>query len=442
VTFSGNFSTKLLTRRKNMKKIVIASVLISLFTISSLLQAKIKSTSSIEDFPSTEYRVGLFMDTVVDLEKITHIIVVGSAVKEDSDQFFQSGISRAMRFKELYPDHQVVILSSPDVLNSEDSDVFLKYNVLVIKKVLEKFTAKNMLQEMNLFKSIASFDFYGHASPWALKIGDSHAAFSPYENEAALIDLRAKFLPNAFVTLSACSTGFMIAPDLSEILKIPVAGTLSSSVFETIKSDGFWYKEEDAIKQNDVFSNIISYKHKVLCSLGFCTRMKSSRENYNSYWGHYTEGGLSFSKFFCNFDNSDGRCERGMAKSIYALPSILALHNDSNADEFKKVVYDWLCSTGKNKDYFNNCIVGIEQAIARYDFIYQSHPTNELMCDFKSCNTSVVCQFTPDDDPIPRSCHLKTPINPEPTNITREFLSFMKGYNDLNATDPPTNIRK
>ena len=435
---SGKFFTNQLTRRKNMKIAVIASVLISFLAFSTYIQAKIKSTTSLEDFPSTEYRIGLFMDTALDLEKITHIIVVGSAVKEDSDQFFQSGISRALRFKELYPDHQVVIMSSPDVLNSEDLDIFIKYNILVVKKVLEKFTAQNMLIEMNLFKSIASFDFYGHASPWALKIGDTHAAFSPYENQAALIELRNKFLPNAFVTLNACSTGFMIAPDLSEILKIPVSGTLSSSMFETIESDGFWYKEEDSHKENYVLSNKTSYNQNVLCSLGFCTRMKSSRENYNSYWGHYTEGGLSFSKFFCNFDNSDGHCERGMAKSIYALPSIIDLHTDSNTEDFKKVVYDWLCSTGVSKNYFNKCITGIEESIARYDLIYQSHPTNELMCDFKSCTATVICQFTPNDDPIPGSCHLKTPLNPEPTNISREFLSFMKGYNDLNMPIPPS----
>jgi hypothetical protein len=382
------------------------------------------------------------MDTILDLEKITHIIVVGSAVKEDSDQFFQSGISRALRFKELYPDHQVVIMSSPDVLNSEDSDVFLKFNVLVVKKVLEKFTAKNMILEMNIFNSIASFDFYGHASPWAMKIGDTRAAFSPYENEAGLKELRRKFIPNAFATLNACNTGFMIAPDLSEILQIPVAGTLTSSMFETIESDGFWYKEEDFNKKNYVLSNKTSYGRSVLCSLGFCTRMKSSRENYNSYWGHFTEGGISFSKFFCNFDNTDGRCERGMAKSIYALASILPLHNDSNTEDFKKVVYDWLCSTGKNKDYFNNCITGIEDAIARYDLIYQSHPTNELMCDFKSCNATVICKFTSSEDPIAGSCHLKTLINPEPTNITREFLSFMKGHNDLNSHHSQNNILK
>ena len=420
---------------KQFKLTTILFLVLSIMSIS-LVHAKIQSPSSVEDFPSTEYRIGLYMDTILDVDKITHIIVVGSAVKEDSDQFFQSGVSRAFRFKEIYPDHQVVIMSSPDVLNSEDEEVFAKYNVIVIKKVLEKFTAQNMLIEMNLFNKIASFDFYGHSSPWALKIGDTHAAFSPYENVDALKLLRSKFLPNAFVTLNACNTGFTIAPDLSEILRLPVAGALTSSMFERIESDGNWYKEEDANPQNYVEINKYSYNQTQLCSLGLCTRMKASRDNYNSYWGHYTEGGLSFNKFFCNFNNNNDSCEKGMANSLYAFPSVIPLHIDSTLDEYKRVVYDWLCSTGNTNDYFNKCVKGIEDSIVRLDLVYQSHPHNELMCDFKSCNATVVCQFDQANDPLPGTCHLVTPQNPEPTNTTREFLSLMKGYDELNTPVP------
>lgn len=385
-----------------------------------------------KDFPSTEYRVGLYQDLVIDIDKITHIIVVGSAVKEDSDQFFQSGLARAYRYKELYPDHQVVIMSSPDVLNVTDDEVFSKYNVVVCKKVLEKFTAKNLMLEMNFFNHIASFDFFGHSSPWAMKIGDHNAAFSPYENVSDLKLLRNKFLPDAYVTLNACNTGFMIAPDLSEILRIPVAGSLTSSMFEKIESDGHWYKEDDSHTDDEVDLNKYSYKQNVLCSLGLCYRMKPSRSNYSSVWGYFQEGGLSFNKFFCKFNNQDRRCERGMANSLYSFPSVTPLNSNSNADEFKSVVFDWLCSTGRDSDYFSNCINGIENAVARYDLVFQSHPTNELMCDFGSCHAKVICQTDPVNGPILGTCHLQTVINPEPTNIAREFISMMKGFEDLN----------
>jgi hypothetical protein len=424
-----------------MKKCILSSflffVLILFFSIirTPAVQASGLSPSESEDFPSTEYRIGLYQDIIIDLDKITHIIVVGSAVKEDSDQFFQSGLSRGYRYKELYPDHQVVVMSSPDVLNTTDDQVFEKYNVVVIKKVLEKFTAKNMLIEMNLFNHIASFDFFGHSSAWAMKIGDMNAAFSPYDHITALKLLRTKLLPNAYVTLNACNTGFNIAPDLSEILKIPVAGALTSSMFERIEADGHWYKEADAHKGAYVEQNKYSYNQTVLCSLGLCNRMKPSRENYNSVWGHFTEGGLSFSKFFCKFNNSDGHCERGMANSLYGFPSVLPLSSKASSEEFKAVVYDWLCSSGSDRDYFSKCVAGIEQAIARYDLVFQTHPSNELMCDFKSCNAKVVCQNDPVNGPILGTCHLKTPENPEPTNAAREFISLMKGFDDLNKPE-------
>lgn len=416
-----------------MKKSMVSFCLIYFFfTICfSLVHADTQRESESQDFPSTEYRVGLFQDLIIDLDKITHIIVVGSAVKEDSDQFFQSGIGRAYRYKELYPDHQVVIMSSPDVLNVGDEEIFLKYNVVVIKKALEKFTAKKMLNEMNIFNRIASFDFYGHSSTWGMKIGDRNAAFSPNEHIKALRILRNKFLPDSYVTLNACNTGFIIAPELSEILKIPVSGALTSSMFERIESDGKWYKEEDSRQRNMVVTNKYSYNQTVLCSLGLCTRMKSARSNYSSVWGYFKEGGLSFSKFFCKFNNDDGHCERGMANSLYSFPSVIPLALNSTADIFKEVAFDWLCSTGKNSEYFSKCVEGIKDAIARYDLVFQSHPDNELMCDFKSCNAKVICREDPVNGPILGTCHLKTPINPEPTNVTREFISLMKGFDDL-----------
>ena len=45
-------------------------------------------------------RVGLYKDSSLDTTKITHIVVIGSAVKEDSNQFFQSGVIRAEKYKQ------------------------------------------------------------------------------------------------------------------------------------------------------------------------------------------------------------------------------------------------------------------------------------------------------------------------------------------------------
>lgn len=384
-----------------------------------------------------EYRIGLYKNNneELDSQKITHIIVIGSAIKEDSDQFFQSGVSRAQRYKELWPDHQIVIMSSPDVKGASDEQVFEKYKIPVVKLVYKKFTAPLLLGEIGEFEKIASLDFYGHASPWAMIIGKSSATFDPSVHISALKQLRPKFLPDAYVTLNGCNTGFYLAPDLSRGLALPVSGSLTSSMFERIESDGFWYKEEDWNDSGYVLTNRFSYKTNQSCSLGLCTRMKSSRGNYSSFWGTFSHGGLSFDKFFCNYENNqDGRCERGMAMSLFSFPSVLPINLESSKGDYKKVVYDWLCSTSKSKSYFRKCVNGIEDAVARGDLEYQSHPTNELICDFNSCHAKVVCKFkTLQEGPIPGSCNIETVPNITPKNVATEYLNIMKGFGYIKA---------
>lgn len=419
-----------------MKLKIFFTLLVLILGVScnqSLVEGQTQNNVELEAIRRGEYRIGLYQDTDFDPEKITHIIVVGSAVKEDSDQFFQSGLSRAYRYKELWPDHQVVIMSSPDVKGASDEEVFEKFNIPVVKLVDKKFTANLLLEEIGAFTKISSLDFFGHSSPWAMKIGKLNAAFDTTAHTKILTNLRKNFLPDAYVTLNGCNTGFYLAPALSKALALPVSGSLTSSMFERIQSDGFWYKEADWADRNYVMVNKFSYNKSVSCALGFCTRMRAARTNYSSYWGTFKEGGLSFDKFFCNYENNDdGSCERGMAFSMLSFPSVQPISLSSSTSEYKRVVFDWLCSSAKTQSYFRRCINGIEDAVERGDLEYQSHPTNELNCDFNSCHTDVLCKYgTFDKGPIEGSCKLKTVQNPNPTNVATEYLNLMKGFDQI-----------
>jgi hypothetical protein len=261
-------------------------------------------------------------------------------------------------------------------------------------------------------------------------IGKSGAAFDPSAHYERLEKIRSKFIDGAYATLNACNAGFYLAPDLSRGLHLPVSGSLTSSFFERIESDGHWYKEEDQNAQNYIETNKFSFKNNFSCGLGLCTRMKSSRNNYSSFWGTFEEGGLSFDKFFCNYDlNNDGNCEKGMAMSLLSFPSQRAIDLNSDENDFKKVIYDWLCSTGNTKSYFSKCQQGIANAIARGDLQFQSHPGNELNCDFSSCHAKIICKYkTTEIGPVPGSCRLDTILNDNPTNTAREFLSMLKGF--------------
>lgn len=377
-----------------------------------------------------EYRLGLLSNNTFNAELPTHIVIAGSAVKEDSNQFFQSALSRALRIKEVYPNDQIIIMSSPEVVNKNDDEVFADFHVNVIKTVEKTFTQERMIAELSEFKKIKSLNFYGHSSPWAFKLGKKDAAFDPSSVTKQLKAIKSNFLPDAYITINSCNSGFEIAPELSQILEIPVAGTLTSGLFERIEADGKWYKESDYTKENYVTNNQISFGQDYECtSTGACVRMKPSRYNYSSYWGYFTEGGLSFSKFFCVFNNANSQCEKAMALSLVTLPSVKPINLNSKIDDFKEVAFDWLCQTSTNKNYFENCKSGIIAAVTRGDLIFKSHTSSELVCDFKSCNAKVVCKDKIlGSGPRKGSCHLETTATDTPTNVAREYLAFLKGF--------------
>lgn len=373
-------------------------------------------------------RIGLYKDSSLDTTRITHIIVVGSAVKEDSNQFFQSGVIRAEKYKQLWPDHQVVIMSSPEVRGTDDDKVFADFNIPVVRVINASFTAEVFIPELRTYTKIASLDYYGHSSPWALKLGKSDAALTPDAYEKKLRSLKGNFLPGAYITLNGCNSGFSIAPDLSKYLEIPVSGSLTGTLFERIESDSKWYKEADWTKENYVTINPATFGEDAACSLGLCWRMKPSQHSYGSYWGSFKEG-LNFYKFFCNFENNDGRCEKAMALSLLSFPSVKSINVDSSVEDFKAVAMDYICTTYKDKTKFDTCVAGINDAIARGDLVYQSHPGPELNCNFKTCNALVVCKEKRfGDGPKGGTCRLRVDIKPNPTNAAQEMVSFLKGF--------------
>jgi len=379
-----------------------------------------------------ETRIGLYKETVLDTNKVTHIIIVGSAVKEDSNQFFQSGIARAEKYKQLNADEQVVIMSSPEVRGTDDDKVFSDFNVPVVEVIKETFTAEILISQLQKYTKIASLDFYGHSSPWAIKLGKTDAAFDPEAYENQLRALKGNFLKYAYVTINSCSSGFSIAPDLSKYLEIPVSGSLTSSLFERIESDGLFYKENDWTQSNWVEINSASFNEDLSCKLGFCYRMKPSQYSYYSYWGQFKEGGLNFYKFFCNYENNkDGRCEIGMAKSLLATPSVKNVNKTSSIADFKAVAFDQLCPTYKDKSRYDNCVNGITAAILRGDNVFQTMPGPELNCDFRSCNATVICdkkKIFGKGQPKAGTCRLNVIVQPNPTNAATEMQSYLKGF--------------
>lgn len=384
----------------------------------------------------TKFRDNYLMGTITpagfSYEKVTHIVVPGSAMGDESDQFFQSALLRGKMYKQLYPDHQVVIISQPDVIKSRQEEVFARFNVPVLEVGGDKLTAGTLLSIMLRFKKIASFDFYGHSSPWALRLGKRNA--SMYASEG-FKQLKSRFVAGAYATLNGCNGGFTLAPDLSKMWGIPVSGALTGSLFERLQADGKWYKKPDRTQSEWATENGINFEDPQICWDASCWRMKPQRNNYSSYWGNFREGGLSFYKFFCNYSNAnDGSCLAGMAKSMVSFPAVAVPKAKPSKSEYEAKVFDFLCSTKKDPNFFDQCVEGIKAAVARGDNVFQMHPGNALNCDFKTCNATVACASRPKifgGGVKPGSCSLVTRQNTRPTTLVREYLAYMEAYDSL-----------
>ncbi len=373
------------------------------------------------------YIVGTMTGKMVDYDKPTHILVAGSAKKHESNQFFQSAVARGFKYMELYPDHQVVIISSPEVKDRKNAEVFRRFNVHILKEVKKvKLSGYRLVEEMRTFTHIASFDYYGHSSPWALILGKRHTTLG--EGTSNLSKLRSHFMPLAAASLNGCNGGIELAPMLSKAWHIPVSGALTGSLFEGLHSDGLWYNEFVSKDAPRVRTNSVSYQHSKDCSLGTCWRMKPAASSYSGYWGVLGYG-LGFYKFFCNYDEAKN-CAKAAAKSLLSFPSIVNVNKGSSVEDFKQVLYDYLCPTGLGKNHFYDCIDAINTALATGDHTYTPFKGPGIPCSMRKCDAHLVCKSNR-SGPKPGTCKLVLDSKRPMTTFIDEFIMLLNGFKAL-----------
>jgi len=414
-------------------KINLLSFILSISFLS--LNASLARTSndnhtgfwaSLNPTTKASFHVGVETSGKLAPEKTTHIFIVGSAMGDESDQFFQSALLKAKIYEKLYPEHQVIIISQPDVIKTvSNREVFNRYQVKIVASEEGQLTQKQLYRVLVKFKKIASIDFYGHSTPWALRLGRGSAILTAHSDWEKL---RGHFTNGAYATLNGCNGGFTLAPKLSELWGIPVSGALTGSVFERIQADGKWYKKIDRSSSEYVSENIVNFDSRISCAKGVCWRLKAQRHDYASYWGHFKSGGLSFFKFFCRFDDKE-KCLKAMALNLLSSPSINRIQAKPSWEKFQEKIFDQLCSTAKDSNYFDKCKEGILAAVERGDNIFQMHPGNALDCNFRGCKAEVKCQRERIGNEVrPGSCSLATKKNNNPTTLVREYLAYKDGF--------------
>ncbi len=338
---------------------------------------------------------------------------------------------KAQKYLELNPEEQIVLIAAKE--KDMDNERALKrwgFNINEIKN--ETMDGQDLLSELARFKKILSLDIFSHSSAqFGIHLVSRTNRLNV--NTKGLETIKKNFLPAAFVYLHGCNTGFNLAPYLSKIWGVPVAGSLTSTNFQRLHTDGNFYLEEEGYAPSKDWSeqNAQSFNQPFNCKDGLCKRLKPDNTPYSGFWGYYGEGGLPFYKWFC-VNNSDVDCQRVMAQNLLSQVSVVNLVKTSTIEVYKKAVVDFLCPVSSKKDLRRECEEQLEQALVTKDFTYNPFSRALIECNFKGCNATVECgKVFLTGLPKPGTCKVNNPVK-KATTLVREYQTYLQAFNYLN----------
>lgn len=341
----------------------------------------------------------------IDLSRTTRILLVGNSDKL-ADLPLQAATTKARRYAQLYPTDQIVVL----VTQQASSRQLAKNGVTLVTNEpftgagvavsdLTRLSGAKLIAALRRFPRIASLDFFGHSSPFGalLEVDGEDRVLSPDSPDLASLARNFARDTNPYVMLNGCNGGVGTAAGLSRIWRVPVAGALTATNFETLRSDGRWYPDDPAAvppETTPAARNDRSYAGGAApsCSGGSCVRMKPQSAPYYGVWSNQDTGfqyGLNWFKFFCDYADRENTCARGMAASLHAFPSVRPIDRRSSEAEARDVLADFFCNTSKDAGSFDACRRGLEQAVQTGAPFSPMRLANDytLECDFRSCET-------------------------------------------------------
>jgi hypothetical protein len=386
------------------------------------------------------YRVGKFRDQAeANSSEVVHIFVMGYS-HGMGDQFTTSAVTRALKYRELYPTHKSIFIK-----NSEAGTWSSRLDV--VKDASDTpLDGALLVRIMDKFEKIASIDFYGHSSPLTgfglepdslmgrLRVSPDWMPESPQTPNLSILS-DGNFLPNAYVTINGCNSGYVLAPKLSKIWKVPVQSALTSTDFQELHTNSEYYFNNSGEYPSGGWAdtNESFFSTEKDCSGGGCIRMKPINAPYSGTWGKLG-GGLQFYKNFCNFDISDDDCAKRVAPILLAYPSAhnlpLITAQSSRAD-YEQVVVDFLCPISINSNIREQCTRALRDSVSSGNEIYSSMGTKSLQCTLKGCDSKISCQYDSDHSAISGTCSSPAPNNQNPTTTIREYKLYLKGFDLL-----------
>jgi hypothetical protein len=362
-----------------------------------------------EDTMMTEEGIIATLGTAgIDTSKTTHLIVIGYSHGQGT-QFALAAMAHARRYRALYPDHQIVFFGAIESGGGRtDTQVLEGLGAKVISDdPNEKFYDDVLVKRMKAFKALASFDFYGHSSPWNLGVEATGTRLGTFSS-VDLTVVRSSFTSDAYATLNGCNAGRVLAPELSEAWQIPVSGALTGSNFQALHSDGRWYVADPGRAPSTAWAttNGKSFATPVACSQGACLRLKP--------------------------ETAASDCGRRMALSLVASVSVEPLSATSSREAFERVVLDWLCPNDATSVRFEACKTGLrEAAVSSHGF--SSFRGKPLECTDAGCLDDMTCETDAYGSPKPGTCSDDVDPASEPMTQVREYQRYMAGFDALQS---------
>lgn len=338
--------------------------------------------NTFEDLPSFGYYIATLGQSF-DPNRPTHLFLVGPGGA--SGLLFQlSAVARAHKYQEVFPQHQILILASDPFGNGEVQRQARSWGLRILGSVRDDLTVEEVLRQVSPLKAIASLDIFTHANE------EQGARLDDFiePEDSRWQRLRRQLTNEAWGMFHGCNTGWRLAPALARHWRIPVAGSFTGTHFERLHSLGDFYPFDELLSPPGEFLSVnrLSYDSPRSCAYGGCLRMKPDAHAYAGRWGNKDEG-LNFYKFFCGGLQSDD-CSRRMALALHGYISVRNLKIGSSREDFKTVLYDFMCSIHKDKDWRARCIRATESGLRRNNDLYSPFWGRSMQCDFERCRSS------------------------------------------------------
>lgn len=364
----------------------------------------------------------------LDFNKRTHIIIDGIGGGLGTYPVMAAR-AKMDRIHKAYPGEQVVVFNPVVSQNERGTMERLGFKVLSFSS--EKLVPQILMNELTKFRKVASLNTYGHSAItegiFLDQIGTRDVRFYPGDLEYQR--LTANFTDDAFAVLNGCNGGELLAPLLSKTWKVPVAGALTGSHFETIYQDNTYYWAENLSKS--------AWAAKNISELATHIRLRPDNANYNGHYGHYFQG-LPFYKFFCA-DIHEEKCFEAMARSAKIIVSPLNLKHVVDNSSYGEVVREWLCPTGK---YGDSTQSRCQATLKMIDLEIPNQTTQTLsytpflgksfQCTFDSCYTDTKCLNLKNAAACAKTVY---PYSLS-TTFVDEYLAYMKGFKKLQLKEP------